>query len=272
MKRIKTILSTLVICILGLSIIGCMNSKNNGENPESETNQTNDKSNVELTISAAASLKEAMADIQTEYSKAHPEVTLTFNFGASGSLQKQIEQGAPCDLFISAGQAQMKALYDEDLLEQDTDKDLVKNQLVLIGPNGTELTSINDLSSDSVKHIASGEPSSVPAGKYADEVLTNMNLKDSLYDKLTFAKDVKEVLAWTVSGNAEAGFVYKSDALNSDGAQIIEILPEDSHSPITYPVAVIKASKNIDASKEFEDFLFSDTCKAIFEKYGYEMA
>lgn len=79
MKRIKTILSTLVICTLGLSLIGCMNSKNNGENPASETNQTNDKSNVELTISAAASLKEAMADIETEYNSSNPEVKLTFN-------------------------------------------------------------------------------------------------------------------------------------------------------------------------------------------------
>lgn len=273
MKKFNNLLFTLIACLLSISFIGCGSNISNSYSGESIDNSSNgEKPQIELIISAAASLKEAMADIQAEYSSSHPEVALTFNFGASGSLQKQIEQGAPCDLFISAGQSQMKALYDEGLLEQDTDKDLVKNQLVLIGPKGTELTSINDLSSDSVKHIASGEPSSVPAGKYADEVLTNMNLKDSLYDKLTFAKDVKEVLAWTVSGNAEAGFVYKSDALNSDGAQIIEILPEDSHSPITYPVAVIKDSKNMNASKEFEDFLFSDTCKAIFEKYGYEMA
>lgn len=271
MKRIKTILSTLVICTLGLSIIGCMNSKNNGENPASETNQTNDKSNVELTISAAASLKEAMADIETEYNSSNPEVKLTFNFGSSGSLQKQIEQGAPCDLFISAGQSQMKSLDEENLLLEGTNKNLVKNTLVLIGPKDTSLSSVNDLTSNDVKHIAMGEPTSVPAGKYADEALTNMNLKDSVSEKLTFAKDVKEVLAWTISGNAEAGFVYKSDALSSNDAKIIETVPEDKHSPITYPVAVLKESKNPDASKEFEDFLFSDKCKSIFEKYGYEI-
>lgn len=275
MKKTKSLLCALVACVLSISIIGCnstSNSSGSASNSNSSSKSDDSKANVELTISAAASLKEAMADIQNEYNASHPNVTLTFNFGASGSLQKQIEQGAPCDLFISAGQSQMKALNDKDLLAPDTNKNLVKNQLVLIGPKDTNLTSINDITTDKVQHIAVGEPSSVPAGKYADEVFTNMNIKDAVSGKLTFAKDVKEVLAWTISGNAEAGFVYKSDALSSDDAKIIETIPEDKHSPITYPVALIKDSKNIDAAKEFEDFLFSDTCKPIFEKYGYEMA
>lgn len=276
MKKTKSLLLALAACILSMSIIGCgsnaSSNLNSSSSENADTSQTDNKSNVELTISAAASLKEAMADIQTEYNASHPNVTLTFNFGASGSLQKQIEQGAPCDLFISAGQSQMKALNDEGLLASETDKNLVKNQLVLVGSKDTTLTSIDDITTDKVKHIAVGEPSSVPAGKYADEVLTNLNIKDEISEKLTFAKDVKEVLAWTVSGNAEAGFVYKSDALSSDNAKIIETVSEDLHSPITYPVSVIKDSKNLDAAKEFEDFLFSDKCKAIFEKYGYEMA
>lgn len=273
MKKFKSLLCAFTACALSISLIGCgsATSGNNSSGSESSAGSKNDKTNVELTISAAASLKEAMADIETEYSKSHPDVKLTFNFGASGSLQKQIEQGAPSDIFISAGQSQMKALKDEGLLLDDTDKDLVKNQLVLVGPENTELTGIADITGDKVKHIAVGEPSSVPAGKYADEVLTNMNLKDTVSDKLTFAKDVKEVLAWTVSGNTEAGFVYKSDALSSDKAKIIETVPEDLHSPITYPVSVIKDSKNADAAKEFEDFLFNDQSKTIFEKYGYDM-
>lgn len=274
MKKFKGFLCAVTACALSISLIGCGNSApgQNSSNSESSAGSKGDKTNVELTISAAASLKEAMADIQTEYNKSHPDVTLTFNFGASGSLQKQIEQGAPSDIFISAGQSQMKALKDEGLLLDDTDKNLVKNQLVLIGPENSELTSINDITSDKVKHIAVGEPASVPAGKYADEVLTNMNLKDTIAEKLTFAKDVKEVLAWTTSGNAEAGFVYKSDALSSNKAKIIETISENLHSPITYPVSVIKNSKNADAAKEFEDFLFNDQSKAIFEKYGYDMA
>lgn len=279
MINIKKILCAFMTCVLSAAIIGCgNNSQNSGseqkntDTVQSESGKTDDKEDVQLTISAAASLKEAMADIEAEYKTEHPNVTLTFNFGSSGSLQKQIEQGAPCDVFISAGQSQMKTLADESLLISDTNKNLVKNQLVLVGPSDTEIKSVNDLTSDYVKHIAVGEPSSVPAGKYADEVLTNLNLKDSVSSKLTFAKDVKEVLAWTVSGNAEVGFVYKSDALSSDSAKIIETLPEDSHSPITYPAAVINSTKNEKDAKEFEDFLFSDKCKSIFEKYGYEMA
>ncbi|MWJ95199.1 molybdate ABC transporter substrate-binding protein, partial [Escherichia coli] len=137
------------------------------------------------------------------------------NYGASGSLQQQIEQGAPCDLFISAGQKQMKALDEEKLLVSDTMKDLVKNDLVLISSADSSVSGMKDLTTDKVKKIAVGEVESVPAGKYADEVLTNLNLKDKLKDKLVFAKDVKEVLAWVQSGNADVGFVYFSDTVNN---------------------------------------------------------
>jgi molybdate transport system substrate-binding protein len=255
--------------MLSVLIISCSSQK---ESSSAQKDATPIEPVVELNISAAASLKEAMADIQTEFTKANPNVTLTVNFGASGSLQQQIEQGAPCDVFISAGQSQMKALDEKSLLLEDTKKDLVKNALVLIGSQDTTVTSIADLTSNEINKIAVGEPASVPAGKYADEVFTNLSIKDAIGSKLVFAKDVKEVLAWTTSGNTEVGFVYKSDALNSNSAKIIEILDEDTHSPITYPIGIIKASKNPDVSKSFEDFLFTDTCKAIFEKYGYGLA
>lgn len=136
-------------------------------------NSTNNKTKLEksqLTISAAASLKEAMADIETEFTSSNPNIELTFNFGSSGSLQKQIEQGAPCDLFISAGQSQMNALEDGGLILDNTRKDLVKNSLVLVGSENSDINSINDLASEKIQHIAMGEPSSVPAGKYANEV------------------------------------------------------------------------------------------------------
>jgi len=268
MKK-KIVFSTLVTLMLSVLIISC-SAKKDLSSAQKDTTAT--EPSVELNISAAASLKEAMADIQTEFKKVKPNVTLTVNFGSSGSLQQQIEQGAPCDLFISAGQSQMKALDEKSLLLENTKKDLVKNDLVLVGPKDTTLTSISDLNSDKVKKIAVGEPKSVPAGKYADEVLNNLGIKDAISSKLVFAKDVKEVLAWSISGNTEVGFVYKSDALNSSDVKIIETIPDDKHSPITYPVGVIKASKNPDVAKSFEDFLFSDTCKTIFEKYGYGIA
>lgn len=254
-KRLK-FLSTL--CCLSLLLTGC-----------SSSTKKEDKT-IELNISAAASLKEAMADLEAAYTSKNPEVSFVINYGSSGSLQQQIEQGAPCDLFISAGEKQMTALEEEGLLLDGTNKDLVKNSLVLVTSNDSKISSIDSLNSDAVSKIALGEPSSVPAGKYADETLTSLAIKDSLNNKLVFAKDVKEVLAWTASGNADAGFVYLSDALSSDGVKIVETISEEYHSPITYPVAIIKDSDDIDAAKAFEDFLFTDESQEIFEKYGYK--
>ena len=254
-KRLK-FLSTL--CCLSLLLTGC-----------SSSTKKEDKT-IELNISAAASLKEAMADLEAAYTSKNPEVSFVINYGSSGSLQQQIEQGAPCDLFISAGEKQMTALEEEGLLLDGTNKDLVKNSLVLVTSNDSEISSIDSLNSDAVSKIALGEPASVPAGKYADETLTSVAIKDSLNNKLVFAKDVKEVLAWTASGNADAGFVYLSDALSSDGVKIVETISEEYHSPITYPVAIIKDSDDIDAAKAFEDFLFTDEAQEIFEKYGYK--
>lgn len=263
MKRILSILCSMLLCV---SFAGCGNSKNNSNaNP----NSSNNNSPVELTISAATSLKEAMADIEPLFTEKYPNVKLTFNFGASGSLQQQIEQGAPSDIFISAGQSQMTALKDEELMINESCKDLVKNRLVLVGPSDTTITSINQLSTDSVKKIAVGEPSSVPAGKYADEVLKNLGIYDDISSKLVFAKDVKEVLAWSTSGNADVGFVYLSDAVSNSSSKIIEKVSEDLHSPIKYPIGIVKSTKNQKEAQDFVDFLFNDQSKAIFEKYGY---
>lgn len=260
-KNIATILTLSLITSLG--IVGCNSSDT--KNKDSESQEA-----VELNISAAASLKEAMAKIEEEYKKVNENVTLVVNYGASGSLQQQIEQGAPCDVFISAGQKQMKALDEASLLLEGTYKDLLENDLVLIAPKDSDVSNLDDLITNKVKHIAVGEPSSVPAGKYADEVLVNLDLKDKIKDKLVFAKDVKEVLAWTQSGNAEVGFVYYSDTINTDNVKIVETTPSTSHSAIVYPIAVIKESKKPEAAKEFEDFLLSTDGQAILKDFGYK--
>lgn len=274
MKK-KIVLFTLLTCLISVLVVGCgtSNDSSSTSKESSSTKSTETPStepSAELTISAAASLKEAMAELEPIFKEANPNISLVFNFGASGSLQQQIEQGAPADLFISAGQNQMKALAEKNLILNSTQKDLVKNELVLVGPKDTTITGLDDLKTDKVAKIASGEPTSVPAGKYADEVFTKLGIKDDIQSKLVFAKDVKEVLAWSTSGNADVGFVYLSDALSNDSAKIIKTVSEDLHSPITYPVGVIKSTKNPDAAKKFEDFLFTDKAKEIFEKYGYK--
>ena len=261
LKKFRVVL--MLLCC-SLFLVGCGNTSSGNSVSE-------EKQPIELNISAAASLKEVMADLETAYKKVADNVTLVVNYGGSGSLQQQIEQGAPCYLFISAGQKQMNSIKEKGLLVDETTKDLVENDLVLITAKGVEIKSFDDLKNSDIKHIAVGDPGSVPAGKYADEVLVNTGIKDSISDKLVFAKDVKEVLAWVASGNADAGFVYLSDALNNSNVNVVKNVPEvNEHSPIIYPVSVIKDSKNIEEAKKFEDFLFTEEAQKIFEKYGYK--
>lgn len=225
---------------------------------------------VTLTISAAASLKDAMEEIKTAYAKEKPNVTLTLNFGASGSLQKQIEQGAEVDVFISSASKQMDALKDKGLINEDTRRNLLGNRLVLVTPKESSIVAdFKDLTNEKIKKIALGEPKSAPAGQYAEEVFTKLNILDVLKPKVVYGKDVKEVLTWVETGNADAGVVYETDAKTSNKVKIAAIASEDSHKPIVYPSAVLKGSKNSDTAKDFINYLYSEKAKPIFEKYGF---
>ncbi|MBV8882422.1 MAG: molybdate ABC transporter substrate-binding protein [Chroococcidiopsidaceae cyanobacterium CP_BM_RX_35] len=226
----------------------------------------NAHSSSALTVSAAASLKDAMGDIKQLYT----QTNLTYNFGGSGSLQQQIEQGAPVDVFISAAPKQMNALQKKGLVLTETRKNLLRNEVVLIAPKtSTAVSDFKDLTNDKVKRIALGEPNSVPVGKYSQEVLTSLGLFAQLKPKIVFAKDVRQVLSYVETGNADAGIVYITDAKISNKVKIVATAPAKSHSSIVYPVAVLKDSKNIDAAKQFVQFLFSERAKAVFEKYGF---
>jgi molybdate transport system substrate-binding protein len=228
---------------------------------------------TELTISAAASLKEAMEAIAPVYNQQNPNVKLTYNFGSSGSLQQQIEQGAPVDVFISAAAKQMDALEQKGLLMQGTRKDLLSNQLVLIVPkDNTKIKNFKGLTDNSVKKIALGEPESVPAGKYAQDALTFMKIFDAVKPKVVYAKDVRQVLNYVATGNVDAGVVYRSDTLVSDKIKVVESAPEGSHSPIVYPIAVIKASKNGEVAKKLVEFMSNPQAESMFKKYGFEKA
>ena len=228
------------------------------------------ESEVSLTISAAASLKGAMEEVKAAYAEEKPNVILTCNFGSSGSLQQQIEQGAEVDVFFSAAAKQMDALQEKGLIVEDTRKNILENKIVLIVPKDvTSVTDFNDLTSDNVKKIALGETKSVPVGQYSEEVLKKLNLMDTIESKVVFGKDVKEVLTWVETGNADAGMVYETDSITSEKVRVVAYAPEGSHKPVVYPAAVIKDSKNIDASKDFMSFLCSEKSKLIFEKYGF---
>ena len=182
---------------------------------------------------------------------------------------QQIQEGAPCDLFISAGAKQMDALVEDGTVEKDAVKTLLTNDLVLVAAKGEKVDSLDALKTDDVEKIAIGDPESVPAGKYAKEVLDNTKLYDNVKDKLVLAKDVKEVLSWVQKGNADVGFVYLSDATGVDDVDVVLTTDADSHSEIAYPVAVLKDSKQAKVAQQFEDFLLSDKAQNILEKHGF---
>jgi molybdate transport system substrate-binding protein len=223
-----------------------------------------------ITVSAAISLKDVLNDIGQLYRAENPRTVIHFNLGASGSLQLQIEQGAPVDIFISAAPKQMDTLESEGFLLAGTRKNLVKNEVVLIVPKGKSgISNFQDLTRPAVKLIAVGEPQSVPAGKYAQEILTHFGIYDQLKSKLVQAQDVRQVLTFVETGNADAGIVYRTDAMISKNVTVVATAPEDSHSPVIYPVALLKNSKDPSLSKNFEDFLLGPKARAVFEKYGF---
>ena len=228
---------------------------------------------VELNVSAAVSMKDALEEIQQQYQKKNPNVKLVFNLGASGSLQKQIEQGAPADLFISAAPKQMDELQGKGLLQQQTRKNLLENKLVLIVPQSSSLTIKNfeELADPAVKRLAVGEPQVVPAGQYAQQVLKKLNLWEKLEERMVLAKDVRTVLTYVESGNADAGIVYKTDAAVSTKIKIIATAAEGSHQPIIYPAAILANAKQPKEAEAFLQYLLSPEAAKVFEKYGFTM-
>ncbi|WP_392533509.1 molybdate ABC transporter substrate-binding protein [Nostoc sp. C117] len=228
------------------------------------------QSNTDILISAAASLKDTLEEIKPLYQQSKSNININYNFGASGALQQQIEQGAPADIFISAGKKQMDALEKKGLLVSGTRANLANNRLVLIVADDiVGISSFYDLTDAKIKKIAIGEPRSVPAGQYGQEVLKKLKLYDRLKPKLVFANNVRQVLAAVESGNAEAGLVYATDAKISKKVKVVVAADDKYHSPIVYPIAVLKSSKNPSAAKEFVQFLSTNPAKDILRKYGF---
>jgi len=261
MKLLKRGIILLVLFAIIFAMTGCQAAEQTAAKSEPVT----------LTISAAASLKDAMAEIQALYLKEEPNTTLAINFASSGSLSQQIQQGAEVDVFVSASTKDMTTLKDAELLDNTTLKNLLGNEVVLIVPKDSTatITDFSQVVDPSIAKIGIGEPTTVPAGQYAVDVFTFYNVMDQITDKIVYGKDVKEVLTWVETGNVDAGIVYSTDAKASNAVKVVATAPADSHKPIVYPAAVIKASKNSEAAKNFNDFLSSDAAKAVFLKYGF---
>jgi len=228
---------------------------------------------VELTVSAAISLKDALDEVRQVYMASHPDVSLAMNYGASGTLELQIEQGAPVDVFLPAAAQQMDALMAKGLLLGGTKRDLLRNEIVLIAPRGpTDVNNFQDLLKPAVKHVALGEPGAVPGGKYAQEVLQHFSIAKQVNAKAVLAKDVRQVLTYVETGDADAGIVYATDALSSTKVRVVAQAPASSHAAVIYPVAVMSDSRHAMAAEAFEEFLFGPQARGIFQKYGFERA
>lgn len=224
----------------------------------------------EILVSAAASLTDALNDIGRSYRQKSKD-SVRFNFGPSSSLARQIEEGAPADLFFSADLAQMDALEKKSFVEPGTRRNLLSNQLVIIVPADSKLSisAPKDLLKPDVKKIALAEPSSVPVGVYTSKYLADEGLWEQLKTKVVPVQDVRATLAAVESADVEAGFVYKTDAAVSKKVKIVYAVPIDKGPKIIYPVAVVKESKQKAAARDFMSYLQSAAAKNAFKKYGF---
>ncbi|URN95286.1 MAG: molybdate ABC transporter substrate-binding protein [Candidatus Pristimantibacillus lignocellulolyticus] len=274
-----TVVCTMVLIIM--LIVGCSTNGNQQENVNTTVEgvtpvQTKGKTQ-KILISAAASLSVVMDDIITQFKAEHSDIVVEVNYGSSGALQKQIEQGAPADLFVSAGMKQMDALEEQALLEKSTP--LLKNEMVIVANKQfVNIALANDVSVAKLlneinpTYIAIGEPDTVPAGQYARQVLQHEKLWDAWKEQYVYAKDVRQVLNYVEQGNAELGFVYLSDAISSNKVDIIHHIDSITHDPITYPIAILKNSKQIEAAQLFFDYLLSEELTALYEQNGFKRA
>ena len=225
----------------------------------------------EIAVFAAASLREALDEIKPQFEQ-YNNIKLVYNFASSGTLEKQIEEGAPADLFISAGKKQMDVLEAKGQIDKDSKKDLLNNSLVLVvsAEYKDKVKTVSDLVNLDAQ-ISIGEPNTVPAGQYARESLENAGLWDKLSSKMVLAKDVKQVLAYVEKGEAAAGIVYSSDAAVVKESIVAQSIDKSTHSPIIYPLAVVAASKDKNSAKAFADYLMSDEARQVFKKYGFSI-
>lgn len=273
MKK-KRCIALVLALLLALAATGCAGPGAAAPAPVPTAAPTQEPETVELSVSAAASLTEALTRIQAAYQKEEPYVNITMNFASSGALQTQIEEGAPADLFLSAAQKQMDALSEKGLIVEESRVNLLENKVVLIVPKDStaNITGFEDCLGDAVGMIAIGDPASVPVGQYAQEVFTYLNGWDTVLAKANLGTDVKQVLSWVESGDVDCGVVYSTDAAVSEGVRIIAEAPEGSHKTVSYPAALVKAGEHQEAAQDFLDYLKTDAARQIFTEYGFTVS
>ena len=264
----------LIVAVIALIAVACASSAVSAGFFDFLGGDSSDASldGKEVNLAAAASLKNVYDEkLIPMFEEKYPGATVTPTYASSGDLQTQIENGLETDVFMSAANKQMNALVDEDLIDNDTNLQFLENKVVLIVPadSDSNISSFDDLK-DVEGTIAIGDPESVPAGQYAEEVLTNLGIWDAVQSKLSLGTDVTAVLNQVAQGSADCGIVYSTDAISTDDVKVICEAPEDSlNTPVIYPVAMIKDAKDADAAQAFLDFLQTQEAKDVFTEYGF---
>jgi len=282
----KKVIAGLLAGALAVSMLGC-GSKQAEETPAAEdtaAEETTEADPVTLNVFAAASMTETLTEIQEMYKEVAPNVTLVFNFDSSGTLKTQIQEGADCDVFISAAQKQMNQLDKDadpevntdglDYVLEGTRVNLLENKVVLAVPDGNpkNIESFADLGTDKLILLALGNED-VPVGQYSTEILTNLGILDSLEaaGKITYGSNVKEVTTQVSQAAADAGIIYATDAFSAK-LTVVDQAGSDLCKQVIYPAAVLNVSKNQEAAKEFLAYLQTDTCMKVFEAVGFAAA
>lgn len=225
---------------------------------------------AEVHLSVAASMTEAIRELDAAFTADQPGVTMLPNFGSSGALAKQLLQGAAADIFISANPKWLNYLEKEGKIAKQTVRDLAVNTLVVVGRPGVVVTSLGDLAA--MTRVAIGSPGSVPAGQYAEQAMRAAGVYERLAagKKLVMAQDVRQALLYAERGEVDAAFVYRTDALLAEKAVILYAVPAGLHDPITYPVGLTVAGEKNGAARSFYDFLASPAAMSILGKYGFD--
>lgn len=217
---------------------------------------------ADITVSAAASLKDAFTQIAQDYQKRYPQDKIKLNTAASGTLLQQLRQGAPVDVLATADTATMQKAEQNQLVQPA--KPFAKNRLVLIAPaNSTQFAQLSDLTR--AKKIAIGKPESVPAGKYAQQALEKSNLFNVLSEKFVYTQNVRQALDYVARGEVDAGFVYQTDAK----LRSVKLITDVATEPVIYPIAVSQKSQNTAAAQRFVQYVLSPQGQAVLQQHGF---
>ncbi len=236
---------------------------------------SNQNAQTTLTVSAASSLQTLFQTLLPLFQQQFPQLNLRFNFASSGALQRQIEQGAQVDGFISASPWHMDRLDQQGLIAPGSRRSLFRNRIALVTAKPVEgVSRFAHLLGDAIETVAIGQPATAPVGQYAQEVLESLDLYQPLKSKLIYGKDARQVLTYMTTGNADAALIYASDLVNLNQAgavNLVEIAGEALHSPITYPGGAIADSPNQTAAIAFLDFLHSAIAQQQIAAQGFQM-